>query len=149
MAPVSPRERELINAWQRGFPLEPRPFRRIAAAFWESETEVMARVRSLIKRDIVSRVGAVVTPTTAGASTLAAMAVPPDRLDEVAAVVDAEPAVNHNYEREHAVNLWFVVAASDAEEVRATLDRIAKATGLSVIDLPLEKAYHIDLGFPI
>ena len=41
------------------------------------------------------------------------MAVPPARLEAVAARVSAEPAVNHNYEREHDLNLWFVVAAPD------------------------------------
>ena len=59
------------------------------------------------------------------------------------------PTVNHNYEREHAFNLWFVVAARDVEELRATLERISRKAGLPVLDLPLEEAYHIDLGFPI
>ncbi len=149
MGSVTSSEREFINAWQRDFPLERRPFRRIASMVEETETEVMATVRDLIRRDVVSRLGAVVAPNTAGASTLAAMAVPPARLEEVAEIVSAEPAVNHNYEREHAFNLWFVVTASDAEELRATLDRIARTTGLPVIDLPLEQSYHIDLGFPI
>lgn len=149
MGSIDLREREFINAWQRDFPLEQRPFRRIASTVEETETEVMADVRDLIRRDVVSRLGAVVAPNTAGASTLAAMAVPPGRLEGVAEIVSAEPAVNHNYEREHAFNLWFVVTACDAEELRATLDRIAQATGLPVIDLPLEEAYHIDLGFPI
>ncbi len=149
MASVSQRERDLINAWQRDFPLEQRPFYRMASSVEESETEIMAMVRDLIKRDVVSRLGAVVAPNTAGASTLAAIAVPPERLEEVAQIVSTEPAVNHNYEREHAFNLWFVVAACDGTEVRATLDRITEATGLPVIDLPLEQAYHIDLGFPV
>ena len=149
MTTVRPREREFINAWQRDFPLESRPFHRISAATEESETEIMAMVRGLIRRDVVSRLGAVVAPNTAGASTLAAMAVPAERLEEVAEIVSREPAVNHNYEREHAFNLWFVVTATDAAEVSATLERIAKATELPVIDLPLEQAYHIDLGFPV
>lgn len=149
MAEISPREREFINDWQRDFPLESRPFHRISATVEESETEIMAMVRDLIRRDIASRLGAVVAPNTAGASTLAAMSVPAERLDEVAEIVSREPAVNHNYEREHAFNLWFVVTAADAGEVGATLERIASAAELPVIDLPLEQAYHIDLGFPV
>ena len=65
----------------------------------------------------------------------------------MAARVDAEPAVNHNYEREHEINLWFVVAAPDRAAVTAALARIARDSGLEVLDLPLERAYHIDLGF--
>lgn len=149
MASPSARELRLINAWQRGFPLEPRPFLRMAEALGESEAQVMESVRSLIERGLVGRLGAVVAPNTAGASLLAAMSVPPGRLEEAAEIVSAEPAVNHNYEREHAFNLWFVVAAGDAREVEETLERIAGATGLEAIRLPLEKAYHIDLGFPL
>ena len=96
---------------------------------------------------MISRLGAVVTPNTAGASTLAAMAVPADRLDEVADIVSAEPGVNHNYEREHAFNLWFVVTQR-RDAVREHARPHSKRHGLPVIDLPLEKAYHIDLGFP-
>lgn len=149
MPGLEPHERKLINACQRDFPLEPRPFRRLASELEESETEIMSTVRSLIQRKVISRLGAVVAPNTVGASTLAAIAVPAERLEEVAGIVSAEPAVNHNYERENAFNLWFVVAACDEKEVRATLDRIARKAELPVIDLPLEKSYHIDLGFPL
>jgi len=149
MAVLSTLEHQLLNEAQRDFPLEPQPFRALAKRLGTGEAGVLAAVRGLLDRKVISRLGAVVTPNTAGASTLAAMSVPADRLDEVADIVNAEPGVNHNYEREHAFNLWFVVADSDADAVRGTLDRISDATGLPVIDLPLEKAYHIDLGFPL
>lgn len=149
MAVLSTLERDLLNAFQHVFPLEPRPFAKVARRLGINEGEAIAAVRRLLDRKVISRLGAVVTPNTVGASTLAAMSVPGDRLDEVAGLVSAEPGVNHNYEREHAFNLWFVVTACDREGVRDTLDRIAGATGLPVIDLPLEKAYHIDLGFPL
>jgi hypothetical protein len=57
--------------------------------------------------------------------------------------------VNHNYEREHGFNLWFVLAAPDAERVAEVLDEIATRTGIPVMNLPLEEAFHIDLGFPL
>src|SRR5690606_28831285 len=82
-----------------------------------------------------------------GASTLAAMAVPPERLEAVAAFVGAFPEVNHNYEREHRFNLWFVVAAPSRSRIDAVLREINERTGLPVLDLPLCKAFHIDLGF--
>lgn len=149
MSTVGAKERALINAYQRDFPLESRPFKRIAEGLEETETEIISAVRNLVRRNILSRLGAVVCPNTAGSSTLAAMAVPQERLEEVAEMVNAEPAVNHNYEREHMFNLWFVVTACDENGVRETLKRIEEKTGLEVLDLPLEKSYHIDLGFPI
>ncbi len=98
---------------------------------------------------MLARIGAVVAPHRAGWSTLAAMAVPPARLDEVAELVSAYPEVNHNYERENEVNLWFVVTASDEAAARAVLADIEARSGIAVVDLPLVEAYHIDLGFPL
>jgi DNA-binding Lrp family transcriptional regulator len=80
---------------------------------------------------------------------LAALAVPRARIDEVARMVSDHPQVNHNYEREHAYNLWFVVTAPDRERVDAVLDDIERRSGLETLRLPLEQAYHIDLGFPL
>jgi len=139
----------LLNDYQRNFPLEPRPFARIADELGLREDDVLAMLADLQAGGTVSRIGAVVRPNTVGASTLAAMAVPAERLEEVAALVSARPEVNHNYEREHALNLWFVVAAADKAAVKATLDAIAAETGLPVVDLPLQTAYHIDLGFDL
>jgi len=142
-------EHRLLNDYQRDFPLEPRPYARIADELGLCEDEVLARLADLQARGTLSRIGAVVRPNTVGASTLAAMAVPAERLEVVAALVSAQPEVNHNYEREHAFNLWFVVAAADQTAVQATLESIAAETGLPVLDLPLQTAYHIDLGFDL
>jgi len=138
---------KLAEDWQRNFPLTPAPYAAIGQAAELTQGEVIEMLKVLKDREILGRIGAAVRPNTAGASTLAALAAAPERLEEVAAQVSAEPAVNHNYEREHDLNLWFVVTARDRDEVDATLARIAGRTGLEVLDLPLERAYHIDLGF--
>lgn len=148
-APVSPRDLALLESWQRGFPLVSRPFAVLGETLDMDEGAVRACIANLVARDLVVRVGAVVRPNTVGASTLAAVAVPTARLERVAALVGAEPAVTHNYEREHRLNLWFVVTAAARAGVAETLDRIAADTSLHVLDLPLERAYHIDLGFPL
>lgn len=142
-------DRRLLDGWQRDFPLEPRPFAAIARELGLAEAEVIARLAALEEAGAVSRVGAVVRPNTAGRSTLAAMAVPEDRLEEVGELVASLPEVNHCYEREHRLNLWFVVTAADADGVAAALARAEAATGLSALDLPLEAEYRIDLGFAL
>jgi len=146
---MDPVERRLLNDYQRDFPLEPRPFARIAGEMDLDEDEVLAMLADLQGNGTLSRIGAVVRPNTVGASTLAAMAVPAERLEAVAALVSGRPEVNHNYEREHDLNLWFVVAAADQAAVQAVLEAIETETGLPVIDLPLQTAYHIDLGFDL
>lgn len=137
----------LIDAWQRNFPLVERPFVEIGRSAGLDEAATIAAFRRLCDAGIVSRIGAVVRPNSVGASTLAAMRVPPERLDAVAAAVSAESLVNHNYARTHDINLWFVIAGPHRQAVADTVRRIECTTGLTVIDLPLLQAYHIDLGF--
>ena len=77
------------------------------------------------------------------------MPVPSDRLDAVAGLVTAYPEVNHNYEREHRLNLWFVVTGPDEDAVTRVLRDINARTGLEVFDLPMLDAYKLDLGFDL
>ena len=74
---------------------------------------------------------------------------PAARLEAVAAFVNGYEEVNHNYQREHTFNLWFVVTAPEQERIRQVLAEIEAGTGLAVLDLPLEHAFFIDLGFPL
>ena len=149
MTDLSARDRELLSRWQRDFPLVPRPFARLAEEAGTGEDEIISAVRALTRAGIICRTGAVVRPNTAGASTLAAVAAPAGRLEEIAEIISAQPEVTHNYEREHELNLWFVVTAADRGGVRAALARIHALTGLEVLDLPMLKAYHIDLAFAL
>ncbi|MGI9416708.1 MAG: Lrp/AsnC family transcriptional regulator [Geminicoccaceae bacterium] len=144
-----PINRALLDRYQRNFPLIEAPYAAIGDEFGLDEDEVMARFAVLEQCGAISRIGAVVAPHRAGWSTLAAIAVPPARLDKVADLVSAFPEVNHNYERDHSFNLWFVVTGKDKDHVSRVLDDIGEETGLEVLDLPLEQAFHIDLGFPI
>ena len=139
----------LLNDFQRDLPLVPQPFATIAARLGTHEAEVIARLRRLQDGGRIARVGATCRPNTAGASTLAALQVPPARIDEVAALVSDEPGVNHSYLREGDWNLWFVATAPDARKLAASLARIEAATGLTVLSLPLVRAFNIDLGFPL
>ncbi len=146
---VSRLHQRLLNEFQRDFPLTPTPYAELAERLHVTEGEVLEALRDLSEAQIISRVGAIVPPLTVGASLLAAMAVPDARLSEVAALVSARREVNHNYQREHRYNLWFVANASDAHHLEAALQSIERATGLPILRLPLLEAFHIDLGFPL
>ena len=141
--------RHLLNDFQREFPLNPEPFARIARELHTSSAAVLEQLRELQVKGVVSRVGPVFRPNTIGASTLAAMAVPPAELEAVAAVVNGFSEVNHNYEREHRYNLWFVVTAGNRQAIDRTLNEIRQRSGYEVMSLPLLRDYHIDLGFPL
>jgi siroheme decarboxylase len=147
--PLDAIDRQLLQDFQRDLPLVARPYAAMAERLGIGEDEVIARLDRLTSNGAVSRVGAVLRPHTVGASTLAAMAVPPERLDQIAELVSAYGEVNHNYQRDHRLNLWFVVAANSPQAVTDVLDDIARRTGLAVLDLPLEQDFHIDLGFDL
>lgn len=142
-------DQRLLNDFQRGFPLTPTPYADIAHELGVTEAEVLARLEALIAAGAVSRVGAVLRPNTVGVSTLAAMSVPATRLESVAALVSSYAEVNHNYEREHELNLWFVATAPDAEHLQTVLDDMAARSGYEVLAFPLLEDYHIDLGFDL
>jgi DNA-binding Lrp family transcriptional regulator len=140
-------DRRLLDDFQRDFPLCARPYEALAKQLGCDEATVIERLQWLEAEGYVSRVGPVFRPKRLGASTLAAMAVPAERLQEVANLVSSYSEVNHNYEREHAFNLWFVVTASDERAVSEVLADVQRRSGLAVMDLPLTEEFHIDLGF--
>lgn len=140
---------ELLNRFQRDFPLTVYPFRVIAERLGWGENEVLAALRRLREEGKVSRVGAVFAARRLGVSTLAALAVPLARLEAVAQRVNDYPEVNHNYQREHDFNLWFVLTAATATRLQAVLAEIRDETSLPLLDLPLLEEFHIDLGFDL
>lgn len=142
-------DRRLLDEFQSGIPLTKRPYAWMAEQLGVTETEVLERLRRLTEVGAVSRVGPVFRPKRIGVSTLAAMAVPAERLVSVATLVNTYPEVNHNYEREHHYNLWFVLTAADQASLERVIQEIGRRTGLPILDLPMLAEYHIDLGFPL
>ncbi|NRG18214.1 Lrp/AsnC family transcriptional regulator [Rhizobiales bacterium] len=139
----------LLDRWQHDFPLVPHPFQVIAGELDLREREVLERFRTLQANNAISRIGAVLAPNTVGASTLAAVCVEKADIAEAVRLINMEPGVNHNYERDHKVNLWFVVTAADEAALDVSLERISSRLGKDVLDLRLERPFHLDLGFSI
>ncbi len=144
---TDPINRRLLDDFQRDFPITDRPFQVLADALDLSEADVIDRLARMRATGRITRVGATIAPGTVSASTLAAVSAPEERLEEVAALIDAEPGVNHNYQRENDWNLWFVATGPDRSHVEDTLARIHQRTGLDVLDLRLVRPFNVDLGF--
>ena len=140
-------QKKLLNDFQRNFPLSPTPYADIAATLKVTEEQVLQAFQELSEQAVISRIGAIIPPNQIGVSTLAAMSVPENELENVAQKVSLFREVNHNYERENAVNLWFVVIANDATHLDNVVNDIETTTGYSVLRFPLEKEFFIDLSF--
>lgn len=145
--PLTPLQKRLLDDWQRRFPLTPRPFDDIARELGVGEDWVIAQISAFLQQGLISRVGPVFRPNTVGASTLVAAAVPPAQLAAVAARINRYDEVNHNYQREHRLNLWFVVTTASGAQLEQVLQHMERTVRLPLLRLPLLRDYHIDLGF--
>ena len=141
-------DRAVINGLQGGFPLDPRPFRTAGEALGLSEHELIARLRRLLEQGKLSRFGPLWNAQALGGDVcLCAMAVPPERFDAVAGQVNAHPEVAHNYERMHALNIWFVLTAERPERIEEVAAAIEAETGIAVHRMP--KLNEFFVGFRV
>jgi DNA-binding Lrp family transcriptional regulator len=141
-------DRLLLNNLQGGFPVTHRPFAVVAASLGLTEDDVLARLRRLVETGALSRFGTILNaPQLGGQRTLAAMRVPADRYDEVAAYINALDTISHNYERTHDFNMWFVISSEDEADIARTIAQIERDIGLDVINLPTLEEYFVDIRF--
>ncbi|MGR9014345.1 MAG: Lrp/AsnC family transcriptional regulator [Gammaproteobacteria bacterium] len=146
---LSPLQKQLLNDYQHNFPLSAQPYQDIADALGVTEAEVLSALTELNDNGFISRIGPVIPPNHIGVSALIAMSVPESQLQAVADKISAYPEVNHNYERDHRLNLWFVVIAADAEHLRAVIESIERETSYPAMQLPMLDDFFIDLGFKL
>ena len=138
-------DRRIVNDLQGGLPLEARPFAIVGERLGISEGELIRRLRRLLDAGALTRFGPLYNADRmGGAFTLSAMAVPAERFEEVAAIVNSFVEVADNYERDHALNMWFVIGCEDAARVGAVIAEIEAATGLAVHDFPKEEEYFVE-----
>lgn len=146
MADLDAIDRSLINALQTGFPLSDEPYREVGEKLGLSEDEVLARLRSLLARKVLTRFGPLYqVERIGGAFVLAALKVPETDFERVTALVNALPEVAHNYRREHAFNMWFVLATETPEGIATAIDKIEQATDLPVYAFPKEREYFVEM----
>lgn len=139
-------DRRIVNSLQGDFPLCERPFAEAAAGLGVEEEVLLRRLRLLLESKVLTRFGPLFdAERLGGAFTLCALSVPQEDFARVAAIVNAYPEVAHNYEREHRLNMWFVLAALSRAEIEKVVEEIENETGYPVLDLPREQEYFIGL----
>ncbi|WP_374501494.1 Lrp/AsnC family transcriptional regulator [Zoogloea sp.] len=145
-APLDALDRRLINALQDGFPLVEAPYRAVAERLCIDEAEVLDRLRRLLDEGVLTRFGPMFqVERMGGRFMLAALSAPEASFDAVAEQVNALPEVAHNYRREHALNMWFVLATETEAALAAALARIEADTGLPVYAFPKEQEFFVEM----
>ncbi|MBK6974301.1 MAG: AsnC family transcriptional regulator [Sterolibacteriaceae bacterium] len=146
MLEPDPLDRRIINALQGGFPLCEEPYRAVAEGLGIDEAQLIARLQRMLDARVLTRFGPMFQiEAIGGAFVLAALAVPEERFDEVAGLVNALPEVAHNYRREHALNMWFVLATETVGGIAQAIAAIEELTGLTVVAFPKEREYFVEM----
>lgn len=148
---LSEAERRLLSAMQDGFLPVPEPFKEVAARLGLTEEEVLGELRRLKAAGVIRRLGAIIDSRKIGyTGTLCAMKVPPERIPEVAQVINSFPEITHNYVREHTYNVWFTILAPSAQEIDRIIGEIKEKTGIQdFLNLPARRIFKIRVNFDL
>lgn len=164
-------DRHLINTLQKGLPICERPFAAIAQQLSSleqsleqensisleqingqtySEQQVIDSLNNLLELGILTRFGPMFDAAClGGAFTLAAIDVPAERFDEVTDIVNSFEQVAHNYERDHQLNMWFVVGTESQQEISQVITSIEQQSNLKVLNVPKLEEFYVGLYFPV
>ena len=139
-------ERRIVSTLQRGFPLVARPYAAAARELGIDEATLLLKLKNLLEQGALTRFGPLFNADRlGGAFTLCAMSVPEAEFDRVCAIVNAYPEVAHNYEREHRLNMWFVLATAKPGQIAGVIERIETESGYPVLDFPKLDEYFVHL----
>ena len=143
-------DRRIINQLQGGFPVCERPFREVAENLGATESELITRIRCMLDDGLLTRFGPLFhAENMGGALSLCAMTVPAENFDEVVGQVNAFPEVAHNYQRDHEMNMWFVLATETPDQLDECLQQIENTTGIPVFNLPKKEEFYVGLHFKV
>lgn len=150
VAQLSELDKQLINILQKGFPISEQPFLDIAKQINSTQEAVIERLNHLKETKVLTRFGPMFDAAClGGAFTLAALAVPEERFEEVNAIVNSFEEVAHNYKRTHDFNMWFVIGTESEAEIDEVIKKIEQQTELSVLNTPKMEEYYVQLYLPV
>jgi DNA-binding Lrp family transcriptional regulator len=143
--------KQLLNLIQSDFPITSEPYKEIGLKLGVSEDEVIQRLTNLKTNRIVRRIGATFDSKKLGyQSTLCAMKVPKERLDEVVKLVNSYPGVTHNYLRNHDYNMWFTLITESEKEQNDILREIQEKSGITnLLNLPAVRFFKVRVDFKL
>lgn len=136
----------IASALQSGVPFVRDPWAAIGRPLRLTTNDVLKQVREFVEGGELREISGVLEGSALGHdSALVAARVPPERLDEVAAIISACPTVTHNYVRDHAFNLWFTIAMPEEIGVDAALAALSRETGIERLH-PLRRTHTFKIG---
>lgn len=144
-------DKKLLNAIQSDFPVDARPYLRIAENTGMTEQEVLSRLTKLKENGIIRRIGGNFRPDKLGFfSTLCAARVPEEKIKIFSETVNSYPGVTHNYQRENEFNIWFTFIEPSMEIIESNIKEISEKTGVTeILNLPATNVFKIKAKFKL
>lgn len=140
-------DRKILSLINNKLPMAERPFLIVAQSVGISEEETIDRIKKLKAKRIIRRIGAVINPRGIGwQSTLCAIDVPMERLEEFAALVGRYEEVTHNYVRDGQPNCWFTLIAPSKERLSEIILEIEQTLDTKILNLPASKVFKIKVA---
>ncbi len=144
-------DRQIITELQENFPLASNPYQVLADKIGITIDQLWTRVVALVESGVIRRIGFSIDSRKIGySSTLTAIRVPQNRIQEACAVISRYPQITHSYLREDQFNIWFTVIAENRDAINNILGKIRDELALSesdMMDLPVIKLFKLDARF--
>lgn len=135
---------KIINRLQYGLPICEHPYAEVAKELKIKESVLISRLERLLADRTLTRFGPMFhAEHLGGALSLAAMAIPEDEFDKVAKIVNDMPEIAHNYKRTHELNMWFVIATEEPEQLDFVVSDIEEKTGYKVYNMPKKEEFYV------
>ncbi|MBI1912908.1 MAG: Lrp/AsnC family transcriptional regulator [Deltaproteobacteria bacterium] len=144
-------DKKILNRIQGDFPILENPYDEIGREAGISSDDALERVKSLLRKKVIRKVGPFFDARKMGyRSTLCAVNVPSERLEQAASAINGFVEVTHNYLRQGNPNIWFTVIAESKEAIASILKDISTRTGVGPIhNLPAEKMFKVKVDLKI
>lgn len=143
-------DKNIINQLQGGFPISERPYADAAEQLGIAEADLIERLQGLLEQGYLSRFGPMYhAERLGGGLTLAAMAVDENDFERVNEIVNSFAEVAHNYQRDHQLNMWFVLATEKPERIEQVIEEIAAQSNYPVYNMPKQEEFFVGLRFQL
>lgn len=143
-------DKTIINRYQTGIPLNPTPYKTMAESLGIAESLLLERLQHLLDSGVLTRFGPLYDAEKMGGFfTLCAMQVPAEKLDDTATIINNFDEVAHHYERDHRLNLWFVLALESKDQLNNIIHKIEHATTYPILNFPKQREFHVGLTLEV
>lgn len=143
--------KKILNSIQLDFPIDPRPYKKIAENLDLTEDELLNRLNTMKEEMLIRRIGGNFSPDRLGYhSTLCAAMVDEEKIELFTRTVNAYSGVTHNYRRDHNFNIWFTFIAPSVDIIKQSLEEISAKTGVkTILNLPATRVFKISANFKV